>query len=131
MNEQGVVLIVEDSDTCAATLEIAVLAVPGIAVARVASALEALKILENGAGPPVRAMITDLQMPRMDGFELLEKIRSDPRHEALPVVIVSGDPDPRNPDRASRLGASAYFTKPFSPAKVRHKLEELLNGPAP
>ena len=124
MNEQGVVLIVEDSDTCAATLEIAVLAVPGIAVARASSAVEALRMLENGA--PVRAMITDLQMPRMDGFELLQKIRSDPRHEGLPVVVVSGDPDPRNPDRANRLGASAYFTKPFSPAQVRHKLEELL-----
>ena len=128
MKEQGVVLIVEDSDTCAATLEIAVLAVPGIAVARASSAAEALRMLENG---PVRAMITDLQMPRMDGFELLQKIRSDPRHEGLPVVVVSGDPDPRNPDRANRLGASAYFTKPFSPAQVRHKLEELLNGPAP
>jgi len=124
MNERGVVLIVEDSDTCATTLEIAVLAVPGLVVARASSAVEALRMLENGE--PVRAMITDLQMPRMDGFELLAKIRSDPRHEALPVVVVSGDPDPRNPDRANRLGASAYFTKPFSPAQVRHKLEELL-----
>jgi CheY-like chemotaxis protein len=125
---QRTILIVEDSDTCAATLEVALAALLEVAVIRAASGLDAVEILNRPEGELVRAVITDLGMPRMDGFELLEKIRSDPRHGRLPVIVMSGDPDPRNPQRVNQLGASAYFTKPFSPAQLRDKLEELLNG---
>jgi len=131
MKPQRTILIVEDSDTSATTMEIALSALPAVAVIRAASGREALDILDRGEGDPVRAIVTDLQMPYMDGFELLQKIRSNPRHGCIPVVVVTGDPDPNNSDRVSRLGADAYFIKPFSPAQLRQKLEELLNGPAP
>ena len=119
------VVIVEDTDTCAATLEIAFLAIPDITVISVSSARQALEILRNG---PVSALVTDLHMPRMDGFELIEKVRADSRYARLPVIVVSGDTDPRTPDRISRLGVDAYFSKPYSPAEVREKLEHLLNA---
>jgi CheY-like chemotaxis protein len=119
------VVIVEDTDACAATLEIAFLAIPDVTVVTVSSARQALEILRSG---PVSALVTDLQMPRMDGFELIEEVRADSRLAKLPVIVVSGDTNPRTPERMSRLGVNAFFSKPYSPAEVREKLEHLLNA---
>jgi CheY-like chemotaxis protein len=120
------VLIVEDSENSAATLEIAFLGIPGVAVLTVSSAVEALRILDNGAS--VRAVVTDLNMPRMDGFELIRRIRRHERHSATPIIVVSADTDPDTPHRISQLGVSAFFSKPYSPAQVRRKLEQILNA---
>ena len=120
------VLIVEDSENSAATLEIAFLGIPGVSVLTASSAFEALRILNNGAG--VRAIVTDLNMPRMDGFELIRRIRQHERLCATPIIVVSADTDPDTPDRISQLGVSAFFSKPYSPAQVRRKLEQILNA---
>jgi CheY-like chemotaxis protein len=47
----------------------------------------------------VSAVVTDLNMPRMDGFEFIERIRAEPRHRGLPIIVVSGDTDPATPER--------------------------------
>jgi CheY-like chemotaxis protein len=73
-------------------------------------------------------VVTDLNMPRMDGFEFIERIRAEPRHQRLPIIVVSGDTDPRTPARLASLGANAFFPKPYSPAQVRLKLEQLLDA---
>jgi CheY-like chemotaxis protein len=121
------VLIVEDSENSAATLEIALLAIPGLSVLLARSAVEALRILD-GAGQPVSAVVTDLNMPRMDGFELIRRIREDRRLASTPIVVVSADTDPATPRRVAELGVSAFFPKPYSPAEVRRKLEQLLDA---
>ncbi len=122
-----VVLIVEDSAQCAATLEMAVLGIANIAVSRFASAQDALGFLESTGGDRVAALITDLHLPSMDGFELIRQVRGRERYSRLPILVLSGDGDPRTPERARRLGADAYFPKPFSPSEVRKHLEMLLN----
>jgi CheY-like chemotaxis protein len=119
------VLIVEDVDTCAATLEIAFLAIPDITIVSVPSARQALEILRHGA---VSALVTDLHLPRVDGFELIRTVRADSRFARLPVIVISGDTDPRTPERVRQLGADAFFSKPYSPAAVREKLEHLLDA---
>ena len=119
------ILIVEDSENSAATLEIALAGISGVSVLVAASAVEALCILRGADG--VRAIITDLNMPRMDGFELIRRIRVDPRFCATPIVVVSADTDPTTPHRVADLGACAFFPKPFSPAEVRRKVEEILD----
>lgn len=121
------VLIVEDSENSAATLEIALLAIPGLNVVLASSALHALRIL-RAAGSNLDAIVTDLNMPHMDGFELIRHIRADQRHRAIPIIVVSADTDPATPARVSDIGANAFFPKPYSPAQVRRKLEELLNA---
>jgi len=123
----GTVVIVEDVVTCATTLEMAFLAIPDISVAVVPGAQAALRLLESG-DCAVRAVVTDLNMPRMDGFEFIERIRAEPRHRRLPIIVVSGDTDPGTPDRLAALGANAFFSKPYSPAQVRLKLEQLLDA---
>jgi two-component system, chemotaxis family, chemotaxis protein CheY len=124
------VLIVEDSENSAATLEIAILGIPGVSVRTVSSGLEALRFL-NGDGGGIRAIVTDLNMPRMDGFELIRRVRQHERLSATPIIVVSADTDPDTPGRISQLGVSAFFPKPYSPAQVRRKLEQILNGTTP
>jgi two-component system, chemotaxis family, chemotaxis protein CheY len=121
------ILIVEDSENSAAVLEMAFLEIPNVKVVQAASGVEALRIL-NAAATPVKAVVTDLNMPRMDGFELIRRIRGDQRLRATPIIVVSADVDPETPRRVAALGADAFFPKPFSPAQVRRALERLLNG---
>jgi two-component system chemotaxis response regulator CheY len=121
------VVIVEDVATCATTLELAFLAIRDVTVVVLPTAQEALRLLENH-DCAVRAVVTDLNMPRMDGFEFIERIRTQSRHRRLPIIVVSGDTDPRTPQRVSALGADAFFSKPYSPAEVRLKLEQFLDA---
>jgi len=68
----------------------------------------------------------------MDGFELIERVRASAPVIYVPIIGVSGDSDPDTPDRVRRLGADAYFAKPYSPAAVRETLERLLHeNPSP
>lgn len=121
---RGTILIVDDAETSGAVLEMACSSISGVEICVVCSARKAVRMLEDGSD--IRAVITDLQMPGMDGFELIRFIRSDTRYERLPVIVVTADTDPDTPGRARRLGANAFFTKPCSPAAVRQKLERLL-----
>jgi CheY-like chemotaxis protein len=121
------VLIVEDSENSAATLEIAFLGIPGLSVLLASSAMEALRILHR-PGVAVQAVVTDLNMPRMDGFEMIRRIRADQGLSETPIIVVSADTDPQTPERVAQLGVSAFFPKPYSPAQVRRKLEQILNG---
>jgi len=120
------VLIVEDSENSAAMLEIALSDIPGLSVRLATSAVEAWKLL-SGAGPAFSVIVTDLNMPRMDGFELIRRVRDDQRLSATPIIVVSADTDPRTPERVTRLGVNAFFSKPYSPAQLRRKLEQILD----
>lgn len=117
--------MVEDAEICRETLEVALLKLPGLVVQSVTTAEEALQLL---ASEPVCALVTDLRLPRMDGFELIETIRAQPHGSDLPILVISGDSDPRVSARVAGLGANAYFAKPYSPAAVRHTLEQLIDG---
>lgn len=120
------ILIVEDTDLCRDALELALMPLPGVAIRSVATAEEALQCL---AASDVCALVTDLHLAHGDGFELIEAIRARPRSSPLPILVISGDSDPRTPARVFSLGANAYFSKPYSPAEVRHKLEQLIDAP--
>jgi len=118
------VLIVEDSDTSADTLEIALLSLPDVSVAHAATGRKAWQLIQNQA---VAAIVTDLHMPHMDGFELIERVRAAGGAARVPIIVISGDSDPGTPEKVRRLGADAYFAKPYSPAAVRETLERLLH----
>lgn len=59
-------------------------------------------------------IIVDLNMPKMDGFEILHELKSDPFLQDIPVVVVSGDPSYANIKRAHSLRADAFFSKPLN-----------------
>jgi len=120
------ILIVEDTQPGRDILEIALMQLPGIAIHSVATAEEALACI---ASHEITAMVTDLNLPRMDGFQLIEAVRARPHGSDMPIMVISGDSDPRTLERLVILGASAYFPKPYSPAQVRQRLEELIDVP--
>ena len=124
---QRLALVVEDSHQFAATLEIALESIPNLSLVYVADGEEAVRYLESRRGTQVCALLTDLNMPKMDGFELIAWLRTSKEHARLPVIVLSGDADPATPLRALQLGANAFFAKPYSPAEVRTTLERLLN----
>jgi two-component system chemotaxis response regulator CheY len=123
VHQKRIVLIVDDSEDCSETLELALHTLKDVEVTIVRSAEDALERLSK---VHVDALITDLHLPQMDGLNLLRAIRAKHNGHTPPVVVISGDSDPRTPARVLRAGAQAFFAKPYSPAAVRRKLEELL-----
>ncbi|HZS55522.1 MAG TPA: response regulator [Bryobacteraceae bacterium] len=118
------ILIVEDSDDIAA-LEIALTSLNGFSVKLLADGRQALALLTTDP-PDLAAIITDLHLPFVDGFELLTAVRANERYRNLPIIVISGDNDPEVRNRIHKLGANAFFSKPYSPATIRHTLEGLL-----
>jgi two-component system, NtrC family, response regulator GlrR len=114
---QRKLLVVEDADTCANMIELALDGLPGLQVERVASAEAGLDVL---SGSNVVAIVTDMDLPGMSGLELATCARH------VPVVVVSATTDPDAEAKAIAAGASAFFAKPFSPSAIRRKMEELL-----
>ena len=118
------VIIVDDSETCAETLGIALESMQGTEVRILRSARAARAALQ---GPlEIAALITDLDMPGSTGFELIDEIRAQPRFAHLPILMVSGNSHPHLADQAIARGATAFFPKPYSPAMVRRKLDQLV-----
>ena len=123
----GIVLIVDDCVLTAVPLEIALAGLDGVQVMTLASAQAALKVLAN-KDYQVAAIVTDLHLPLMNGFELIEHIRRDTRYSNLPIVVVTGDGNPTTRTRAIEKGANSYFPKPYSPSDLRDELERLIYG---
>jgi CheY-like chemotaxis protein len=118
------VLIVDDTEQCAETLEVALYGLSGVDVVAAESAEKALQMMVER---PICAIITDLHLPRMSGFDLIRRVREQPSYRQVPILVISGDSDPGTPERIRALGANAFFPKPYSPSAVRKKLETLLN----
>jgi CheY-like chemotaxis protein len=117
------VLLVEDELDCSATLAVAFEGGDAPPFQHTSTAEQAWAILRDG---PVAALITDINLPAMDGLELIRRVRAEPRMAALPIVVTSADADPATHERALQLGANAFFPKPYSPFALRQKIEELI-----
>lgn len=71
-------------------------------------------------------VITDINMPIMDGLKLVKRIRSDEKHKDVPVIIITTEGSTEDRARAMALGATAYITKPIQAPQVIAKVKELL-----
>ena len=122
-------MVVEDIEFCATTLEITLETIPRVHVRVVQTAQQALEIL-SAADSEVAALVTDLHLHTMNGFELIGRVREERRTKRLPIIVIRGDTDPGTPELTYRIGANAFFGKPYSPAQVRQTLERLLEASA-
>jgi two-component system, chemotaxis family, sensor kinase CheA len=103
------ILVVDDSITTR-TLEKSILEAQGYEVLLSVDGLDALNVLRSGEAV-IDLVIADVEMPRMDGFSLLQAIKTDPRLSTMPVILMTSRADPEDVRKGLDLGASAYITK--------------------
>jgi len=114
------VLVVDDADYFRDLFSV-ILARLGLSVVTAGNGLEALDALQTHQPDLI---LTDLMMPIMDGYRLLENIRKDSRYEDVPVIVCSALAESRSdPDLLSR-GANSVLLKPFTKADLEHSLRD-------
>ena len=121
------VLIVDDSPAMRSFIR-RVVELSGVEVEEYIQAgdgAEALGLLDI---QPVDIILTDINMPGMDGEQFLARVREDPLRRRIPVVVVTSDATPGRVERMLALGAQGYLTKPFLPELLREELERALES---
>jgi two-component system chemotaxis response regulator CheY len=87
--------------------------------------VSALPLLQNG---DYGLLITDWNMPQMEGIELVKAVRADPRLRNLPILMVTAEAQRERIIQAAQAGVNEYIVKPFVPATLRAKLEKLFKN---
>ncbi|MEZ4218855.1 MAG: response regulator [Myxococcota bacterium] len=118
------ILIVEDSATMRSMLSTALeeLDVP-VKIAEASSGFEALRQLPTD---DFDLVVTDINMPDINGLELVSFVKRNERYAGVPLVIVSTEGAERDRAKGIELGADAYLVKPFDPAELRDIVVALL-----
>jgi two-component system cell cycle response regulator DivK len=93
---------------------------------RVDQAHNGLQALERAFDLLPDAVLTDLNIPGIDGFELTRRLKNDPRTSAIPILAVTGYAPFQDPARADRAGCDAVFAKPCNPAELERALKTLI-----
>ena len=120
---QYLCLVVEDSKTMRAMLAESLTRIPGMEVVEAENGLAGIRAL---ATQQFDLVVTDVNMPVMDGLKLVRHVRGDPRHEKTPIVIITTESAPNDRDRAMALGANAYIEKPIQAPRVIRAVKRLL-----
>lgn len=120
------VLIVDD-DEDARILLMRALSKSDLAL-EVAAAADGVQAMEVVAGAPPHVVITDIMMPRMNGFDLCAALRADPATATIPIIMVTALEDDRDRQRGFAVGADEYLTKPFNWGILTERLAELLDA---
>ena len=108
------ILVVDDSETVRQVLQLT-LANAGFDVVEAEDGLEALDKLAHNS---VDMMITDLNMPNMDGLELIKKVREDGTHRFTPIVMLTTESSEEKKLAGREAGASGWIVKPFKPEQL-------------
>lgn len=95
---------------------------------RVTSARDGVEALEQIEQERPDLVLLDINMPRMDGIEMLRRLRADPETAALPVVLLTAKTQDEDILEGKRSGADYYLPKPFSPVDLLAVLREVLGG---
>jgi two-component system chemotaxis response regulator CheY len=113
------ILIVEDSTTTRALIRAVIEEMGDFNTVEAGSGFDALKLLPT---QEFDLVITDINMPDINGLELINFMKNNPRYSHLPLIIVSTEKSEEDKKRGMALGAMAYITKPFK----AHELQEVI-----
>ncbi len=119
------VLIADDSPAMRLVIR-RVVDLSGFEVDRFVEASDGLEALRLLGGQTVDIVLTDINMPNMNGEQLLIALQADEKLKQRPVVVVSTDATRHRIERMLELGARGYITKPFQPEGLRGELERVL-----
>ncbi len=118
-------LVVEDSPMMRQLLVFALARIKKLRVTEAEDGVDGLRKLAQGK---FDLIITDINMPIMDGLKLVGRIRSDETHKDVPIIVITTEGSQEDRQRAMALGATAYITKPIQAPQVIAKVKELLAG---
>jgi CheY-like chemotaxis protein len=120
------ILIVDDDEDARVLLRRAL--TKGTLPVEIAAAADGLQALAAIAEARPHAVITDIMMPRMNGFDLCATLRADPATANIPVIMVTALENERDRERGFAVGANEYLTKPFNWWTLSDRLTELLEA---
>lgn len=120
-------LIVDDSSVMRKIVERALrqAGLDGMVVHEAGNGMEALEALRAG---PVDLILSDINMPAMDGLELLRQIKAQNLAPGVPVVMVTTESSEEHVRQAIAAGARGYIRKPFTPEQVKERVLPLLTA---
>ncbi|ADI02484.1 response regulator [Syntrophothermus lipocalidus] len=96
----------------------------------VVTAVDGADALEKayGSSAPWAVVITDINMPNLDGYALIEHLRGEPEFEDIPIIIVSTEDELKDKQRGFEAGANAYLVKPTDPATLIEMIKMLIGA---
>ena len=117
------ILIAEDSSTMRSLIVSTISAMGDYELIEAANGFEALRILPR---EKVDLVITDINMPDINGLELISFIKNNPNYKETPLFIISTEGSEKDRDKGLSLGADAYLVKPFNPVELQDLVRQYL-----
>ncbi|MDX2228263.1 MAG: response regulator [Leptolyngbyaceae cyanobacterium bins.349] len=117
------ILIVDDEDDIRAVVQVSLEEFGGWTTLTAASGLEGLQLAHT---TPLDAILLDISMPDMDGFQLCEALQSIPTTRGIPVIVLTAKVLPSDRDRLFDLDVAGVITKPFDPLLIWRQVAEIL-----
>lgn len=118
-----VILVADDSPTIRKFVSVS-LSMQGFEVISASDGMEALEKLPT---KKVDLIITDLNMPNLDGFELIKSVRSNDQYKDIPIIILSSLSGSAEIERGMKSGADSYVVKPFDPRRIQYEVTKYLS----
>jgi len=118
------ILIVEDSSTTRALIKAIIEEMGDFQTVEASSGFDALKLLPT---QEFDLIITDINMPDINGLELINFMKNSPKYRDLPLIIVSTERSEEDKKRGMALGAVAYITKPFKANELQEVIKQVID----
>src|SRR5437868_3381872 len=116
------IVVIEDDDAIRATL-IDLLELNGCSVSSATNGIDGLALVQREGADVI---LTDIHMPGLDGFQLIERLRADDRTRSIPVIICSASVEPERMRQGMDLGAEDFIVKPFTEDQVMSSIRARL-----
>jgi two-component system, chemotaxis family, chemotaxis protein CheY len=117
------ILIIEDSPTMRQLIAFALKRLPGVRIVEAHDGVDGLKKLSSDK---FDLILTDINMPVMDGLKLVSLVRNDANYRTTPIVVITTEGAQEDRDRALSLGANDYITKPIQANRILELARTLL-----
>ena len=117
------ILIVEDSPTMRQLITFALRRLSDVDITEASDGVDGLKKISSAK---FDLILTDINMPIMDGIKLVSLIRKDENNKEVPIIVITTEGGQEDRDRALALGANAYITKPVNAAELIETAKKLL-----
>ena len=121
-------LVVDDSATFRQLLCMSLTRLDGITEKNITQAGDGVEALAKLRGNTFDLVLTDINMPRMDGLEFVRRVRTEPTYSDLPIIIISTKGSEEQVEQGMAMGASGYLSKPISMPQLRELVSNLLGN---